>query len=183
MIVVENDYTDDPDVVKVVEKIPGGIISPDRRWNVGFDSNGTFDKVSVVENSRIQATSSQTLTGQPEIEIYYRDKLDAYSAAKSDAKTALQYYNDTEGLSEAYVDVTMLQSMIDGHVAYMYLSQFTDDQYDYVASYYCVYIELTPTQYVRMVVSSLVDPGINPVLSDEYVKRILDHIWIQDLNG
>lgn len=168
---------------RVTVDIPdGAIYTSDGLFAVGFDASGVFDQVEHPDNVSLSVTSSQTLTGQPHINIYFRDKLDAYSAAKSDAVAALLYYDKAEDISEVYVNTDLLASYIAGHPAYMYLSQYTDTADGFVNIDYCVYIELTKTQYVRVVISSLVDVGINTVLTDDYAYSILKHLWIMDLH-
>lgn len=177
---------EDPVVPKAaaVKEVPdGAIFTSDGRWALGFDTSGIFDTVMREGNSKLTITSSEVLSGQPVITIYFRDMLDAYSAAKSDAVSALLYYDGREDLTEVFVNTRLLQSFISGHTAYMYLSQYTNQSENYVNTDYVVYIELTPTQYARVVISSMVDTGLNVILTDDYAASILDRIWIMDLAG
>lgn len=165
-----------------IEVPEGAIYTSDGRWALGFDDSGLFDTVNRVGTSRLEVGSSTSLTGQPMVDIYFRDKLDAYSAAKTDAVTALLYYDKREDISEVYVNTNLLQTFVSGHTAYCYLAQYTMAEYGFVNADYVAYIELTPTQYARVVISSMVDLGINVVLNDDYAASILDRIWIMDLS-
>ena len=182
MIVAEDPVISSPDDPTIV--VPDdAIFTSDGQWALSFDSSGVFDTVVRNGRSQLHITSSQILTGQPTVDIYFRDKLDAYSAAKSDAVSALLYYDSIDGLVELYVNTDLLQSYVAGHTAYMYLAQYTSYEDSFVSADYVAYIELTPTQYARVVISSIVDVGVNVVLNDDYAASILDRISVIDLRG
>lgn len=88
-------------------------------YHVSFDKDDVFDDISVdYQSSVINVKSSLTVTGLPEIHVFAKNGLDAYSVISSDKESTYDFYKTSE-LSEITVsDVT--QFSFDNREAYMY---------------------------------------------------------------
>lgn len=146
-------------------------------YSISFDKNDIFDSVSVDSTSKtIDVASSLTVDGVPSIYISVGTGLDAYSVANSDRTVAFDFYKES-GLSE--IEVTdVMQFSVDGYEAYQYKAQYTDIEKGFVNTNYGIYISLTETSYVKLLITSITDRGANIILTDNYVTSILEQLSI-----
>ena len=61
---------------------------------------------------------------------------------------------------------------------YVYHAQYTDSENGFVNTNYFAYIMLSESSFARVVISSMVDPGVNVVLTDGYANSMLSQITV-----
>lgn len=129
------------------------------------------------DKNLISVTSDTKLDGQPSMSVSLMDNGDAYLTAVSDRDAIPDFYNSL-GLSELYVSPDVLQTTIDGCPAYVYHAQYTDAENGFVNTNYFAYIMLSESSFAKVVISSMVDPGVDVVLTDGYANSMLSQITV-----
>lgn len=129
------------------------------------------------DKNLISVTSDTKLDGQPSMSVSLMDNGDAYLTAVSDKDAIPDFYNSL-GLSELYVSPDVLQTVIDGCSAYVYHAQYTDAENGFVNTNYFAYIMLSESSFAKAVISSMVDPGVDVVLTDGYANSMLSQITV-----
>lgn len=145
---------------------------------VNVTKSDVFNTVKYDTDKNMISVSSDTkLDGQPSMSVSLIDNGDAYLTAVSDKDAILDFYNSL-GLSELYVSPDVLQTAIDGCPMYVYHAQYTDSENGFVNTNYFAYIMLSESSFAKVVISSMVDPGVNVVLTDGYANSMLSQITV-----
>ena len=145
---------------------------------VNVEANDVFDVVSYdFEKNMISVSSKKKLDGQPTMTVSLVDNMDAYTNAVSDKAAVAKFYNDL-GLTELYVSQDVTQLFVAGNPTYLYHTQYTEPEYGFVNTDYVAYITLSDMSFAKVVISSMVDRGVNVVLTDAYVKSMLSQISV-----
>ena len=145
---------------------------------VNVEANDVFDVVSYdFEKNMISVSSKKKLDGQPTMTVSLVDNMDAYTNAVSDKAAVAKFYNDL-GLTELYVSQDVTQLSVADKPTYLYHTQYTEPEYGFVNTDYVAYITLSDMSFAKVIISSMVDRGVNVVLTDAYVKSMLSQISV-----
>lgn len=150
-------------------------------YQVQFEKDDVFDDVSVeYQSAVIDVKSSLSVTGLPDVHVFVKNGLDAYSVISSDKKSTYDFYKASE-LSEIVVsDIT--QFSLDNREAYMYSFYYTDVDNNFNSTSYEMCVALDDNTYVKVFMTSVTDRGVNTMLTDEYANSIISQLSISGGN-